>query len=317
MDLPIDGMVSKTLTIAPNDISSLQNKINSFDDPFSKEKNLKGFNNATNEQIKPNDKMYLTAAMKVDNASPLDQLNTLDKLILCKGDQLPKQLGQAMILGRMFGLGDHIGISRPENSENKFQGGQTNASNFMIKNDTGKLVFIDYGHFQNGRGPGELPVNGFPEKTLTPAFRELRDFIKSHFSSENIQKGMRGISEYMASAKPNNRLESGKDLGPLASVMDLLHSCADDSALFRTDERAALNLLSPQDKAKFAANVLIGVLDALKLVAENTDKFRGEKNLELPFDGADEVFNTIKELNQDLNGASLVIQNFLKNSVIN
>lgn len=227
----------------------------------------------------------------VSNATSLDKLATTDKVVLCKGNLLPQQLGQAMILGRMFGLSDHVNIKYDGNPNQAFLGGYSNMPNLMIKNDTGKLVFIDYNATLGGRANNKP---GFSADQMKNAFSCLSDFATTNLTTGTIDKTLANII---------------KNPGPLRDLLQSIFSVDDSAGLFKSFEESAIDLISDQDKSRFAANVMLGAIQALQLVAKNQDVFNGNDAM---FDDPKDVTKHIETLADKLDGIAKNLEEYLK-----
>ncbi len=226
----------------------------------------------------------------VSNATDLNKLPLLDRVVLAKGNALPNQLGQAMILGRMFGMSDHVGITCEKNVPS-FAEGYSNLTNLMMTHDTGKLVFIDYA-MTTGRKDGR---SGFSADSVINSFTAISNFFQQSLNSTNALQTLNGIVDANS---------------PLKSLMTTVFETSGKNmgSLFNSEEGGALEHLSAKDRSRFAANVMLGMIDAMKLVAENPEAFsKGEPMFEDP----QKVMAQITQLTQGLDQAARNIGNCL------
>lgn len=218
----------------------------------------------------------------VPNATALDQLSTVDKIVLCKGNLLPRQLGQAMILTRLFGQSDHVGILPQDTNIDKFSSGLTNLPNMMINNENGNLVFIDYN------------LNPEPPDKLKLAYSTLGKFVGMSIDPNNVQQSLARLV---------------KDPKYLRSLTDGVFEPSSASGLFKEAEASALESVSDTDKERFIANVMLGVIDAMKLIRENPEAFISK---DAPIEDSEGVVKKISEISEGLDKVETLLRDYVK-----
>lgn len=287
LSLPIEGMAVAKANFSASDKAAFKNHMTYLEQNGSSAAQLKANRHQTNIDKQDWGAMQIPL---ISNATDLNKLPLLDRVVLAKGNALPNQLGNAMILGRMFGMGDHVGITSGTNGP-RFAEGFSNLTNLMINHDTGKLIFIDYA-MTPSRKDGR---SGYSSDSMVNSFTAISNFLHQSLSSANALQTLNGIADADS---------------PLTSLMDIVFTTSQkgSGSMFNDEESGALESLSAKDRSRFAANVLLGMIDAMKLVAENPEAFT---NGEPMFEDPQKVMPQLVQLSQGLDQIARNIGNCL------
>jgi hypothetical protein len=266
-DLPIEGMVVGPMQLKQSDLGNVFKLVDEKGKPGGNDEGrmrvLK--TNLTNVE---NGQHVMMKAMYISDATDIDKLPITTKVRLLESNEFPSSLGQAMILGSMFGLGDHIGIKHSDSDP------FTNMSNLMIKHDTGKLVFIDYGPYLD---PQTRDV-GRSSKTM------IEDFGAVVSLAKQIAKDPKNIADTCSN-------------GALGSVLNEILKASTQGSFFHSDEVAILDTLKIELKDKVAVNILSGAIESLLLIAENPEAFKSGKPM---FDEPTKVVDFVTNMKTEL-----------------
>lgn len=279
VELPFDAMVIEKLGVDQNVLEGFSNHLEKNRDvqnatQVDRCKEKLGF--ARKETMVPMKGMFLK------DMQDISSLPVEDRLGLLKGNEFPRSIGGVMMMSKLFGLADHVGLGLIGEHGG---GSYTNLSNLMINPETKRVAIIDYAFANGGRkfDENKQAVSGFTAPHVKIAFEKLKDIAQKISSSPST-----------AFQHLSNREDVSMD-----QFVEQMTACFDEGTLFikndekKIDETAQLNSLTATDKNKFVINTLIGALDALKLIAENSDAFKKGTPM---FDSPEEVLPHLVKL---------------------
>ncbi|MGV3659960.1 MAG: hypothetical protein ACO1TE_07240 [Prosthecobacter sp.] len=296
--LPVGGMVAKRLPLGENGITDYGKKL-------EKVTNRDGIHPGAKQRFEGMQKSEYepVSVMCVENSVDVNRLEVLDKLALCKGNKLAHDLGQAMVLGRLFGCDDHLALN---STDRDFYSGSTNFGNLMINKDHGGLVFIDYAAFKGNRTDSKTNQPLLQPHQITKAFEQILKDV-GDFKKGSLEDHLSLISKDFTNGK---------------ILAEVLFTAFEDKSngfasgnLFGETEKWAVSLLTPYDRSRFAANLMLGIVDALQFVFTNKEAFgKGTPMFENPTETLNEITKGIEENATTLVEVAENIREYLKNN---
>lgn len=224
----------------------------------------------------------------------LNKLPPQEKLALLHLPQFAHDIGQLFGLSTFMGLDDHFAIADVHGA---FSPGQTNLSNVMVSSTTSKPVLIDLGsmfHLSDG--------------DIKKAYSSLTDFLKTIDSPEKFDEVLEGLID--RGVNPDAPV-----LTPLDDVMKaFLRPDPGNNHLMPESEKflADNDVWSKAEKKQFAANLVLGVTQALQFIASHAEGLTAKATSEgSPFQNSGDVIGTIASQIGDLSPTQAVMQSYL------
>lgn len=232
-------------------------------------------------------------AMLLKGTQDISELPLERRVGLVKSNSFPQSLGAVMVLSKLFGLNDHVGLGIQGNN-GRPQGHLTNLSNLRIDPKTDRLSLIDYSLVDGGRGKdneGHV-ISGFTNQHIMTAFDKLKDIARQCSASPHQSLQLLG-----------QRQDVQREEIELIQFFDQIDQAYPQGTLFVNDkvrginEKSTIESFTTTDKNKYFVNTLIGALDALKLIAENSDAFTSGTPM---FDNPEQVMQHVQNLAGDI-----------------
>ncbi len=295
--LPIDAMIIGTLDNDNGSIGKIKDEIKSKETQQNKNSvsnSVERLEYVQTKEMVPMKGMFLEAVQDICD------LPVTKRIELFKGGDFPQSLGGVMVLSKLFALGDHAGFGLTLNDVRNGQDGYTNVSNFMINPETNRLALIDYALVDGGRGKDDdgHKISGYSTSHITTAFSLMKK-----------------VAEQLAGdpSKTLELLQKRNDIN-IGQVFEQMEMAFPQGTFFikdsekNIDETHHLQSLSSTDKNKFMANLFIGALDALQLIADNTEAFSTGTPM---FDNPSEVMQHVSTLAKGLDKIKASLQNYV------
>lgn len=289
LQLPVGGMLVRPMTFEKESVDIVIEKLKSK----VTDKNEAQTKNSTQRLECLKKDLIPMQAMLLKGTQDISDLSLGRRIGLVKSNGFPQSLGAVMVLSKLFGLNDHVGLGIPDDNRRP-QGHLTNLSNLRIDPETDRLSLIDYSLVNGGRGidnEGHV-ISGFTNQHIMTAFTKLKDIAlqcstSPHQSLEMLRQRQDVIGEEVDFTQFFDQIDVAYPQGTLF-VNDKTRNI---------NEKGAIESFTATDKNKYFVNTLIGVLDALKLIAENSDAFTSGTPM---FDKPEQVMQHVQNLAGDI-----------------
>jgi hypothetical protein len=219
----------------------------------------------------------------------LSQLPFEQRAAMVKDEVLPKDFGKSAVLMPMLGLSDHLGLGST---------GYTNATNIFLGDD-GRLKMID---LDVPDGPGG--VKGHTGDKIKESIDGAVAFLKKAAASPDGAKMI--ADELEAATKFDAPDTSGH---PFAGILGMALKSGNiaTGSLFSSDTESGAfrSVLTENDSRRFAANVLLGAVEGLEYLRDNTQAFAQAHNDMQPTSAVTNPTATFADINQSLTAANL------------
>lgn len=236
-------------------------------------------------------KTGLVSKYETMTGKQIPDYSTEEKAELVKSDFFPKELGKASTMSAILGLIDHAGLNGMGNS---------NLTNlFLDKN--GKISFIDL-----DTKATELPEGETRGTNSIFSGHDGTDY-KYGYSDGQVEKSIGDVMTFLEKAVNGNPKDVlawessgfGSTDHPLREFIVLVLKPGPEGSLFdhHTEKERANELISEEDKLKFTARTILGVIEGLEFLAANAEKI-GQAYAEMPnsnIENPKELFSELKK----------------------